>query len=152
MKKIIISYFFVLLAMTINTAPSFALSSRADIYGSVVLRDGNRIPGVLITLTGDMIGRLTTISSEKGNFRFQMISPGTYELKCQLEGFKTVIQKNIEIRSEKSVILKILMETTNPYDVTFIYDNLEKGYSEILARVLSHYFSHLLAIRSIIIS
>jgi hypothetical protein len=71
-----------------------------------------KVPGVLITLTGEKIGTLTTISSEKGNFRFLALPPAMYELKCDLEGFKTVIRKDIEISLGKSVTLNILMETT----------------------------------------
>jgi hypothetical protein len=91
---------------------SFAQVRGGDIYGSVVLADGSKVPGVLITLTGEKIGKLTTISSEKGNFRFLALPPGAYELRCELEGFKTVIRKDIEISLGKSVTLNILMETT----------------------------------------
>ncbi len=83
-----------------------------DIYGSVALADGSKVPGVLITLTGDTIGRLTTISSEQGNFRFLQLPPGSYLLKFELEGFKTVIRKDIELSLGRSVTLNILMETT----------------------------------------
>jgi hypothetical protein len=78
----------------------------------VVLADGSKVPGVLITLTGEKIGKLTTISSDKGNFRFLSLPPGAYELRCELDGFKTVIRKDIEISLGKNVTLNILMETT----------------------------------------
>ncbi len=83
-----------------------------DIYGSVVLADGSKVPGVLITLTGDKIGKRTTISSEHGNFRFVQFPPGGYEVRCELEGFKTVIRKDVELSLGRSVTLNILMETT----------------------------------------
>jgi hypothetical protein len=102
----------VLLALAILPVLSFAQVKGGDIYGSVVLADGSKVPGVLITVTGDKIGKLTTISSEKGNFRFLALPPGGYELRCELEGFKTVIRKDIELSLGKSVTLNILMETT----------------------------------------
>jgi hypothetical protein len=108
MRKVIV----VLLALTILPVLSFAQVKGGDIYGSVVLDDGSKVPGVLITLTGEKIGTLTTISSEKGNFRFLALPPGGYELKCELEGFKTVIRKDIELSLGKSITLNILMETT----------------------------------------
>lgn len=108
MRKVLV----VLLALAILPVLSFAQVRGGDIYGSVVLADGSKVPGVLITLTGEKIGKLTTISSEKGNFRFLSLPPGMYELRCELEGFKTVIRKDIEIALGKSVTLNILMETT----------------------------------------
>jgi len=99
-----------LLALAMLTGLSFAEVRGGDIYGSVVLADGSKIPGVLVTLTGDKIGRLTTISSERGNFRFLALPPGQYELRFELEGFKTVIRKDIELSLGRSVTLNILME------------------------------------------
>jgi len=101
-----------LLALAILPVLSFAQVRGGDIYGSVVLADGSKVPGVLITVTGEKIGKLTTISSEKGNFRFLSLPPGMYELRCELEGFKTVIRKDIGLSVGKSVTLNILMETT----------------------------------------
>jgi hypothetical protein len=108
MRKLLV----VLLALAMLPVLSFAQVRGGDIYGSVVLADGSKVPGVLLTLTGTRTGTLTTISSEKGNFRFLALTPGMFELKCELEGFKTVIRKDIDISLGKSVSLNILMETT----------------------------------------
>jgi hypothetical protein len=108
MRKLLV----VLLALAMLPVLSFAQVRGGDIYGSVVLADGSKVPGVLLTLTGERTGTLTTISSEKGNFRFLALTPGMFELKCELEGFKTVIRKDIDISLGKSVSLNILMETT----------------------------------------
>lgn len=102
----------ILLALAMLPVLSFAQARGGDIYGTVVLADGSKIPGVLITITGDKIGTRTTISTEQGNFRFLALPPGAYELKFELEGFKTVIRKGVEVRLGQSVTLNILMETT----------------------------------------
>lgn len=102
----------ILLALAMLPVLSFAQVKGGDIYGTVVLADGSKIPGVLITATGDKIGKLTTISTERGNFRFLALPPGIYELKFELEGFKTIIRKEIEISLGQSVTLNVLMETT----------------------------------------
>jgi len=108
MRRILV----ILLAVAMLPVLSFAQATGGDIYGTVVLADGSKIPGVLITVTGDKIGSKTTISSEKGNFRFISLPPGDYELRFELEGFKTVIRKNVELALGSSVTLNILMETT----------------------------------------
>ena len=108
MRRILV----ILLALAMLPVLSFAQTRGGGIYGAVVLADGSKIPGVLITITGDKIGKLTTVSSEQGNFRFISLPPGTYELKFELEGFKTVIRKGIEVRLGGTATLNILMETT----------------------------------------
>jgi hypothetical protein len=100
------------LAVIILSGGLYAQTRGGDIYGTVVLADGSKIPGVLVTATGDKIGTLTTISTEQGNFRYLSLPPGGYDLKFELEGFKTVLRKDIEISLGRSVTLNILMETS----------------------------------------
>jgi hypothetical protein len=78
----------------------------------VLLPDGSAIPGVAVILTGEVIGKKTTVTSEEGNFRFLKLPPGNYELKFELEGFKTVIRKNIRMFVGKNITLNVPMETT----------------------------------------
>ena len=100
-----------LLAVTLLPVLSFSQNKGGDLYGTVVLADGSRIPGVSITIAGNF-GKKTTITSDQGNFRFLDIAPGSYELKCELQGFKTVIQKGVEVSLGKAVTLNVMMETT----------------------------------------
>jgi hypothetical protein len=108
MKKI------VLLAAAMAMLASIALAQvqLADVYGTVVLPDGSSIPGVTVILTGDVIGKTTTVTSEEGNFRFLKLAPGNYELRFELDGFKTVIRKGIRLFAGKNVTLTVPMETT----------------------------------------
>ncbi len=82
------------------------------IYGTVVLPDGSTIPGVTVTLTDNTGVKQTTVTSEEGNFRFLRNAPGEYELRFELEGFKTVIRKGIRLYLGKNVNLNVPMETT----------------------------------------
>lgn len=108
MKKLVLF----LAAMALISSVAMAQVQLADIYGTVVLPDGSAIPGVTVTLTGDVIGKMTAVSSEEGNFRFLKLNPGNYELKFELDGFKTVIRKGIRMFIGKNVTLTIPMETT----------------------------------------
>ena len=89
-----------------------AQQTTSDIYGTVILPDGSAIPGVQVTLTGDVLGMKTAVTSDEGNFRFLRLLPGNYEIKFELEGFKTVIRKGIRLYANKNVTLTIPMETT----------------------------------------
>ncbi len=106
-----------LLAVTVLCGLSFAQGASSDIYGTVVLPDGSAIPGVAVTLTGEQIGKKVTVTSEQGNFRFLQVPPGVVELKFELEGFKTVIQKSIRLFVGKNKTFNVQMETTQLKEV-----------------------------------
>jgi hypothetical protein len=90
-----------------------AQQTNAGIYGSTVLQDGSAIPGVMVTLTADVLGTQTTVTSDEGNFRFVRLLPGSYELKFELEGFKTLFRKGIRLYAGKNVTLTIPMELSS---------------------------------------
>jgi len=81
------------------------------IYGSVVLADGAKVPGASVTITGNNIGRMNSISSENGNFRFLGLPPGEYTIKVELEGYSTSIREGVAVLSGKTVTLNIMIET-----------------------------------------
>jgi len=99
-------------ALFLLTGGLAAQQTTADIYGTVVLPDGSAVPGVSVTLSADVLGTKTTVTSEEGNFRFVRLLPGNYELKFELEGFKTVIRRGIRLYALKNISLTVPMETT----------------------------------------
>ena len=113
MKKLLT----MLLAVVVLSGLTFAQGATSDIYGSVVLPDGSAIPGVAVTLTGEVIGKKVAVTSELGNFRFLKLPPGVVELKFELEGFKTVIQKGIRLFVGKNKTFNVQMETTTLKEV-----------------------------------
>ena len=107
MKK----FLFVLLSVALMSTFAYSQAT-ADIYGTALLPDGSAIPGVAVTLTGDVVGTMSAVTSEEGNYRFLHLSPGNYELTFELEGFKTVIRKNVRLYVGKNITLNVAMETT----------------------------------------
>ncbi len=82
-----------------------------NIYGKVVdAASGQPLPGVAITLTGNKIAPITAISSAEGNFRFLSLPPGTYNIKAELQGFKTVVRKGIRLVAGADVNIVLKME------------------------------------------
>jgi hypothetical protein len=102
--------FFLFLFMMMLSAAVVAQVKSGDIYGKVLMADGTAIPGVRVTLTGTSIAPSETVTSENGNFRFLQLPPGDYDLKFELEGFKTLLRKNIRIDIGKTVTVNIPME------------------------------------------
>jgi hypothetical protein len=108
MKKLFLFF----LAATVLSGLMLAQVEYPGIYGTVVLPDGSTIPGVTVILSESSGVKLTTVTSEDGNFRFLRNAPGEYELRFELEGFKTVIRKGIRLYLGKNVNINVPMETT----------------------------------------
>lgn len=100
-----------MIAMIILTGLTYSQGA-SDIYGTVMLQDGSAIPGVAVTLTSNVIGARTAVTSEEGNYRFLALPPGTYALKFELDGFKTVNQTNIRLFATKNQTINITLDTT----------------------------------------
>ncbi|MGQ9578169.1 MAG: carboxypeptidase-like regulatory domain-containing protein [Candidatus Aminicenantales bacterium] len=107
MKRALLASFLVFILM----APLAAQKGRGNIYGLVVDSEGNPLPGVTITLTGLTIAPITMVSNEEGRFRFLNLEPGeNYEVKAELQGFKTATHKNIIVNAGLNTDIKIVME------------------------------------------
>ena len=60
------------------------------VAGVVVDGGGGVIPGATVTLRADERLDRTTLTNERGEFRFENVEQGTYELQVSLEGFSTL--------------------------------------------------------------
>lgn len=103
-----------LIPQTLDRPHSLAMAGSNIIFGKVILEDGSEIPGATLTLSGSgPMGSKITVSQEDGSFRFSDLVPGTYQLRCQLEGFRTSIQQNIQLAPGQNIniTLPMLMST-----------------------------------------
>jgi hypothetical protein len=90
-------------AIVLALAALFATSSLAsaqqqtgEIFGKVTDGSGAVLPGVTVTLTGPVLLQpLTAVTSETGTYQFPRLSVGTYSVRFELVGFKTVVNEEI---------------------------------------------------------
>ncbi|HEV2984481.1 MAG TPA: TonB-dependent receptor, partial [Vicinamibacterales bacterium] len=90
-------------AIVLALAALFAASSLAtaqqqtgEIFGKVTDGSGAVLPGVTVTLTApNLLQPLTAVTSETGTYVFPRLEIGTYAVKFDLAGFKTVINQDI---------------------------------------------------------
>src|SRR5215211_4440444 len=90
-------------AMVLAFAALFAVSTLAsaqqqtgEIFGKVTDSSGAVLPGVTVTLTSPVLLQpLTAVTSETGTYQFPRLSVGTYTVKFELAGFKTVVNQDI---------------------------------------------------------
>ena len=85
-----------LAVMTVGYAQS---SQTGTLMGVVSLEDGTTIPGVGVVATSPvlMTGKMNTVTNDNGVYRFTNLPPGLYEITFLLEGFRTVIRKDLRV-------------------------------------------------------
>ncbi len=106
MRKIIYLICVLLLAGTLVSAQEFG-----SIKGTAKDTDGEPLPGITVTLTGNYIPPMATVTSPNGNFRFLKLPVADdYVLRFELSGFKTFIRKELVVLFGRDVHLDITME------------------------------------------
>jgi hypothetical protein len=85
-------------ALVFGVATAAAQSQTGEIFGKVSDESGAVLPGVTVTLTGpSLLQPLTASTAETGSYQFPRLTVGTYNLKFELAGFKTIIREGIEV-------------------------------------------------------
>ena len=76
--------------------PALAQTQSGNLYGTVVSTDRTPLPGVTVTLLGSG-APLIQVSDAQGKFRFPGLSPGSYRVKLELEGFTPMEYPDITV-------------------------------------------------------
>ena len=86
------------LAIALSVTSAWAQSQTGEIFGKVTDESGAVLPGVAVTLTGpSLLQPQTATTTETGSFQFPRINVGTYNVRFELPGFKTVVKEAIEV-------------------------------------------------------
>jgi Carboxypeptidase regulatory-like domain/TonB-dependent Receptor Plug Domain len=86
----------VALAMLLGGTPALAQVQTGEITGRVSDDTGAVLPGVMVTVSSPvLIQPQTATSSETGSYRFPLLPIGTYTVKFELPGFKTVVREDV---------------------------------------------------------
>jgi carboxypeptidase family protein len=82
-----------------STPPAFAQVATGTIAGVIEDAGGAVLPGVSVSLSGDRLigGTATRVTDAAGAYRFDRLSPGSYVLKFELQGFRTVERRDIVV-------------------------------------------------------
>ncbi|MDX1624450.1 MAG: carboxypeptidase-like regulatory domain-containing protein [Gemmatimonadota bacterium] len=86
-------------------APGLAQRQTGDIRGTVTDTQGEPLPGVRMTLTGNGPPK-TRFTDAQGRFRFLGVDAGSYELTAQLDGFSTVKYPSVRVRERMGTMLE----------------------------------------------
>src|SRR5215471_11585746 len=72
-----------------------------SITGTMTDISGGVMPGVLVSLSGDKLigGVQTQVTDASGTYRFDRLPPGTYQLKFELQGFRSISRSDIVVNA-----------------------------------------------------
>ncbi|MCX7975090.1 MAG: carboxypeptidase regulatory-like domain-containing protein, partial [Candidatus Aminicenantes bacterium] len=87
-----------------------ATSTSSKIIGKVTDENGNPLPGVTVTAESPkLVGISSTITDDKGIYRLLALQPGEYTLTFTLQGFNTVVRKDIVLHIDETLTVNITM-------------------------------------------
>ena len=97
-----------LLVAALAAAPATAQEQTGDLAGTVRDNGGQALPGVTVTVTGGGAPRVA-VTDSGGGFRFLNLSPGTYALTADLEGFSKLESSDVGIRLGQTTRLELTL-------------------------------------------
>src|SRR2546423_8169353 len=101
----------VLVVIALTPALSFGQSATATLTGTVKDTSGAILPGVTIAARNTATNELrTTVSGADGLYRLSSLPRGPYEIKGELEGFKTVARAGITVTVGDTVRVDMVLE------------------------------------------
>ena len=88
----------VALAIALCGSTAWAQQQTGEVFGKVTDQSGAVLPGVTVTLSGaSLLQPLAATTSETGTFQFPRLPVGTYSVKFELSGFKTVVKSDMTV-------------------------------------------------------
>ncbi len=113
------------MAVALICLAPLALSQSKDtgaIEGTVSDADRAPLPGVTVTVTSpNLMGSRSAMTDPTGQFRFPALPPGTYMLKAEMPGFRTVIRENIRLTTTTRLTVDVvLLQTAVAEEVTVV--------------------------------
>ncbi|MCJ7563104.1 MAG: TonB-dependent receptor [Candidatus Aminicenantes bacterium] len=118
-KKSIVSLLFVF-AMCLSAHSQ--IIQTGTLTGNVIDKDGGPLPGVSVTIKSPalMTPKLSTVTNEKGRFRFPSLPPGVYSVTYELTGFKTLIRESVRISVGETITLIDQTLELSPIEETIV--------------------------------
>ncbi len=87
------------LAVCLFAAIAGAQDFRGAVTGRITDQSGGTLPGVTVTVTNKETNVVTnTVTNETGGYSLLYMTPGTYAVAAELQGFKKAVRENVEVR------------------------------------------------------
>ena len=114
-----------LLLATVLAATAPLMAQSQAINGSIegVVRDGTGapVPGVAVTVANTDTGEQRTLTTDsEGRYRAVLLSLGTYRVKAELKGFKTIERTGFTLRAGQTAVIDLAMEVGGVEEVVSV--------------------------------
>jgi len=103
--------FALLFVATLAATGAYAQTITGTVEGTVTDQQGAVLPGATVTLTGPR-GAQTTVTDERGNFRFVGVMPGTYGLRVELAGFTAEERPEIVVGITRTAVANFTLNVS----------------------------------------
>ena len=98
-------------AAVLLATPTLAQEYRGRVQGSLTDDAQLGVPGAQVTLRNDATGVASTrITGPEGRYLFDYVDPGTYTLTAELDGFSTMVQRNVLVQARGDVTVDVRMK------------------------------------------
>ncbi len=88
-----------------------AQGGTSGLVGTVADQQAAAIPGAMVILTSAATGAVReTVTGPAGGYQFLSLPPGTYTLRVELEGFRTVLAEGLQLTVDTTQRLDVKME------------------------------------------
>ncbi len=102
-------YLVLILALALFASPLAAQETTGQIQGRIVDSQSLAVPGASVTASGPQ-GNKTTTTAADGRFTIPFLTPGAYSVRAELQGFKAVEQKDVNVGLGQTVDMALKME------------------------------------------
>ncbi|MEO8431250.1 MAG: carboxypeptidase regulatory-like domain-containing protein [Acidobacteriota bacterium] len=111
-------HLFIAMAFLALAAPLAFAQTTGAVSGTVRDAQGAGLPGVSVSVTGDVLPRArTTTTLEDGSFQFFSLLPGTYHLKAELAGLGS-FEQDVIVSVQKQTEIRAILRPSATAEVT----------------------------------
>lgn len=91
------------------TASAFAQATTGTLAGRLIDAQGLAVPGATVTVTGPQ-GSRSFVSDAEGRYSAPFLTPGIYDVRAELQGFKSVDIQDVTVSLGQTTEVEIKME------------------------------------------
>jgi len=111
----------VLVLMLAAVVQGLALAQTSQLQGVLKDPQDKVVPGAEITLTSKSTSaERTTVTDDSGNYQFAQVSPGQYQVRAELAGFKTVVVDDLRLLVDTPMTLDLKFSSVGEVSETVV--------------------------------
>lgn len=110
-RKSILTPLFSFLCLFVLSSIAFAQGTTSRVTGTVTDNSGAAVSGANVTLTNEGTrASLTTVTDNNGNYTFDLIQVGTYQVTVEKQGFKKFVSTNNSANINQPATVNVALE------------------------------------------